>query len=106
MCILAALFWWRACEIYPPLVVSDRRKCCCFHPSAGRSARVNLQEPAGVVARSKGGASSLSPLPPGAYSPKPLAEVLLDLHSCCVDFVVRFGERGGRHRRMRLIRFL
>lgn len=57
---------------------------------------VNLQEPAGVVARSKIGVSSLSPLPPGTYSPKPLpAEVLLNVLSAFVD---RFGERGAWHR--------
>lgn len=49
--------------------------------SAGQICVCKLQESAGVVARSKNGTRSLSPLPPGAYSPKPIAEVLLTVVS-------------------------
>eukprot|EP00752_Nemacystus_decipiens_P002681 g2507.t1 len=43
--------------------------------------RSQLQERTVEVARSRNGASSLSPLPPGAYSPKPVAEAA-DATSC------------------------
>ena len=55
--------------------VSRTDRLTCLHPSPPNDLLyVRLQESAGAVARSKSGASPLSPLPPGAYSPKPLLE--------------------------------
>eukprot|EP00903_Cladosiphon_okamuranus_P016387 g15112.t1 len=56
--------------------------------------RCQQQEPAGVVSRAKKGGSSLSPLPPGAYNPKPLPEEAAAGTSCLDGVEAEGGFQG------------